>query len=1134
MPADSSADNDPLDSPTHHRRPSTTVLTNLMSIPEDLKTLPRRRLRTEQNAVRALIATMPTKVAGFVDESMFLSTGGDLIVIFTEWMTVFAYFVFSQQIDCKVTNRHEIDFIHTPFPWVGVIFNGIMSIAFFVHYCWHLFLASNRRSFAQSPYAFISILTTVTMALSFFLSINEDSPNSDVDTAVTIWAPAFLRVWWAHRHTSHMLSKYRQALHPAIKEMMILASFVLSLIVSSTGFQQYFDAWGTYCTKDLINEFYLIMVTVTTLGFGDSVPVNVGGRITITMIIFTAMFFLPVALGKIGALASYLASQNTYSHLARHVVVCGQFGVVDLKVMVSEFLTDPHKRSNVSAPVNVVLVTDKPLDERAARWLRQPSLRDRITVCVSDALRKGQIRRYRARAAEAIVLLSSRTAVAQRGDYETMMKSIVFHRYEPSVPQVLLLKRGMHVDAMRRTANVIMERERLKYLLMGIAVRLPLFIPLIINLLKSSDAPPPVSLDNNTSHPFLNPSPQRRRPPTAQGRPHEPAFHPSMDPGWHASVNGDATTTSPTTIVSSSSSFEAAEEHSTAGTDTDGHHHIQVAEHDDSEAFCDGTYDNWWRLYLGGASCNLHIVAVPPTLHARLFSAAVVILQVKMSVTPIGILRRGKEMYDQDDVLMCPMREKLLPSDRLILIGPCTLDVANFVNDFMKSHAGGGGGDTADARRRGQQNRQRATQHSAHLLEGTGGALAGRLPTSKKSRRSFMYPFRDHVLLIDLSSSGSSTSEHNLNAEESIECEQFQALDIVRLLRHVIQQGLADEEQVPVVLLSGHSMSRHLADSWPEVNRPIYHVRGYGTEKSHLRTAGVSEARAVILFFGSECERQDATTHLVAHVVYEILTAVGREKEVPIIVEVEDLTLGYLAPPRMCAMSAETLHERARADYSYSPSFVSGKIIASTMIDAIVFQALRNPAIPKILACLMGVALEDDGDILRRLKRVGAASPEAARLRAKHKRQRGQGVTRNGKSMRRAGGDDAAAPAAATAATAASGISAAMEDLARASALSASHGIFRQDTVFCANIDRFVPPFMLPHEIAALNYGELLSFAVKAGCILLGLQRTINTEDLGKHMVGTPYFATNPPADTHLIASDQVYFLFVDNNDSSV
>jgi hypothetical protein len=1076
-----------------------------ISLAEELRTLERRRVRTELNAIRALTATIPIKVASFVDESEFLSTGGDFIIICTEWMTVFAYFTFSQQIDCTVENRHTIDFNHTPFPWQGVRFNGVMSLVFLLHYFWHLFLASNRQSFAKSVYALISILTTVTMALSFLLAIEEDSKISDVDTAETVWAPAFLRVWWAHRQTSHVLSKYRQALHPAIKEMVILGSFVLSLIVSSTGLQQYFDAWGTYCTKDIVNEFYLIMVTVTTLGFGDSVPTNTGGRITIVLVIFTAMFFLPVALGKIGSLASYLSSQNTYSHMARHVVICGHFGLVDLKVMVSEFLFDSSKR-NMSAQVNVVLVTEQPLDESTLRWLRQPSLRNRVTVCVSDALRKGQIRRYKARAAEAIVLLSSRTAVAQRGDYETMMRSIVFHRYEPGVPQVLLLKRGMHVDAMRRTANVIMERERLKYLLMGIAVRLPLFIPFIVNLLKNSDPPPAVSLDNNNGTPFMHPSPRRqrsRRPPTEQTRlHHEPHFH---NPGRRSSF-GTATT----------EGLSNSNDDSDESSSPNDHHLLEGA-------FLDGTYDGWWKLYLEGASCNLHIVATPPTLHARLFSAAVVILHVKMCLTPIGIVRRGKETSDPDEILMCAMKEKLLPSDRLILIGPCTLDVPNFVDIFMKSHSDNA--PRAAARKpaaAGVHDDRMQGSMSMHSLNSPSGSQ----PTSPKkisSKRVFSYPFRDHVLLVDLSSSGASTAEHNLNAEENIECEQFQALDIVRLLRHVIQQGVADEEQIPVVLLSGQSISRHLTDSWPEINRPIFHVRGFGTEQSHLRTVGVADARAIVLFFGAECERQDATIHLVAHVVFDILAAVGREKEVPIIVEVDDLTLSYLAPPRMSPMSSEALHERSRSNYSYSPSFISGKIIASTMIDAIVFQALRNPAIPNILACMMGVSLEDDGDILKKLKRVGASSHEGARLRAKHRRQRGETVTTSdgsAKVIRRSARTTSSTPS----------TSAAMDNFARPSALAASHGLFKQDTVFCASINHFIPPFMLPHEIAALNYSELLSFAVKMGCILLGLRRYVNTEDLGQHMVGTPYFATNPPPHTQLFASDHFYFLYVEQN----
>ncbi len=164
-------------------------------------------------------------------------------------------------------------------------------------------------------------------------------------------------------------------------------------------------------------------------------------------------------------------------------------------------------------------------------------------------------------------------------------------------------------------------------------------------------------------------------------------------------------------------------------------------------------------------------------------------------------------------------------------------------------------------------------------------------------------------------------------------------------------------------------------------------------------------------------------------------------------------------------------------------------IMTTTMIDTIVFQTLHNPSIPKILTSLMGLA-EDDGDILRRLKRFGSVSNSEARMR---KRQRSRPCRRASPQMM------------------------------------STNGVFQLDTVFCASVDRFTPPTMLPHEIATLTYGELVCFAVKAGCILLGLRRSVNTVDLGQHMVGTPFLATNPPTDTQLVSSDEVYFLYIES-----
>lgn len=90
--------------------------------------------------------------------------------------------------------------------------------------------------------------------------------------------------------------------------------------------------------NDKINNFsdavYLSLVTVTTVGFGDIVPVTENGRFVVMIVILFGIFLIPVYIGSL--LKSYIHTSKKrdvtckkcglkkHDHNATHCKMCGE------------------------------------------------------------------------------------------------------------------------------------------------------------------------------------------------------------------------------------------------------------------------------------------------------------------------------------------------------------------------------------------------------------------------------------------------------------------------------------------------------------------------------------------------------------------------------------------------------------------------------------------------------------------------------------------------------------------------------------------------------------------------------------------------------------------------------------------
>ena len=724
--------------------------------------------------------------------------------------------------------RQTISVLEYPFADEYIWIFGMLGIYFAAQFL-VLFLASdNRIGIIFSADFLIFLLTTVPMLAMFITSIITAVPS------LTIWCPVFLRSWYAWKFTAKMIRHLDFS--SAVKEIIAETVLLAAIVINSAGFYQAVEVIDAGHLLTFESTLYFVAVTISTMGYGEVflIPQSDWSYIIVVVIIFVAMIYLPVMINKFTELASYLRMRNTYSKSLPHVIVVGEFSVPEVKLLFSEFMAGPRKFT----PLNLVLVSAHEFDPNIVTLISRPVYRERVTLCVSNTLLNDELNRFKTRSASALFIMSSRAAIGQRGDYDALLRSIAYHRHDRELPQYLTLKRGNHSRVASRTAFAVFERERMKFTLMGMALQLPGFVPMLLNLIKT---------------------------------------------------------------------FESAEKSDCV----------------------------WYDEYQSGMANSIFTVTCPVSLESRQFKSVALILLLRAGMTAIGVIKARN-----GEVLLNPDAYRLEAQDELVVF-------ARGTNVFQRLEDGLGGEENEEKKEKKSHPTQRF--HSTPFGPSSSGAMDAPLQmirSSQTQRRKNCFPFQDHVLIIDLSCF--QLSPHQCQ-EEELSAMLFQRQDLMNLL-----QVYFDNKFQNFVLLSRQDLGEPFAEAWPKHMRPIYHVRGAGTDEASLNRCNVGQAKAVLIFTSLEGESPggDASLMLVQRMVHQRLRETGREKICPVLVEVDDYGCLPTCEPRFTSDVAAGLGSLSE-DYFLSPVFIVGGAICSAMLDPIMYQTYYNPWIPKIIEQLL-------------------------------------------------------------------------------------------------------------------------------------------------------------------------------------
>ncbi|EJD75354.1 CBR-SLO-2 protein [Loa loa] len=287
-----------------------------------------------------------------------------------------------------------------------------------------------------------------------------------------LYVPIFLNCWLAKSalqaimHDSNRISTSvgRSAL---VRQMVILFSTLLCLVFTGTCGIEHLQRAGER-RFDLFTSFYFVMVTFSTVGYGDWYPDTWMSRLFVVILICIAFAILPKQIEALGQ--TYVERQKaggeyteSWASNENHVVVTvthleAQF----IRDFLSEFYAYPEHQNYL-----VILLSPCEMDNRMRMLLKIPMWSTRVLYIRGSALKDDDLERAKMASARACFILSARHVYQKtKTDEHTVLRSWAVKDFAPDVPQYVQIFRPetkMHLEY----AEFVVCEDEFKYSLLA-------------------------------------------------------------------------------------------------------------------------------------------------------------------------------------------------------------------------------------------------------------------------------------------------------------------------------------------------------------------------------------------------------------------------------------------------------------------------------------------------------------------------------------------------------------------------------------------------------------------------------------------------------------------------------------------
>jgi len=292
----------------------------------------------------------------------------------------------------------------------------IFTVYFIVYFCLRLFGGYNRREFWIDMNTIVDIITLP----HIFVSIAVDRD----------WLGLrFFRFLWFN----HIIDFFKQlSIFSSQRwiDILSLLSWFITFWIALSGviyvLEVTGDPWHNFKTRHCNLAFpdyiYFLIVTITTVGYGDISPVTEVGRIFVSLLIIVGIILLAYVTPTISELLeSYSQYSGSYTLVtdARHVVVSGHINAESIRYFLSDFL-HPDRKDHYT---KVLILHPKEPDSELKAVMRKYF--QRVKYFKGSVLNSQDLRRVKLKRASAAIVLSPNYCLNPVSEDESNLMRVV-------------------------------------------------------------------------------------------------------------------------------------------------------------------------------------------------------------------------------------------------------------------------------------------------------------------------------------------------------------------------------------------------------------------------------------------------------------------------------------------------------------------------------------------------------------------------------------------------------------------------------------------------------------------------------------------------------------------------------------
>ncbi|KAL5013854.1 hypothetical protein ScPMuIL_008124 [Solemya velum] len=362
-------------------------------------------------------------------------------------------------------NWHVIIWVNRPLPlWAFQVFLAIVT---FVKAILFSFVAMKGHRFEQIFHA--EFILEFVCSFPFIVTLCYPDILKD------LFVPCFLNAWLAKMaleklfYDLHLTRQKFQTISVTLsQQLLILSVSLICLIFITICGIQHIQRSSLDSPLTMFKSFYFVIVTFSTVGYGDISPDLWLSQLFMILMICVAFAFFPRQIEKIAS--TWLERQKAGGEYSKqkaarnkHVVVCCKHLVAE---SIMDFLTEFYAHPKLEDDI-VVLLSSDDLDSSMQVIMRDPKWAHRVIHMRGSALKDTDLRRCRIREAEACFLMAHRnTSNKAQADRHTILRSWAVKDFAPKCKQYIQLLNAENKMHVKFAEHVVCEDE-FKYALLA-------------------------------------------------------------------------------------------------------------------------------------------------------------------------------------------------------------------------------------------------------------------------------------------------------------------------------------------------------------------------------------------------------------------------------------------------------------------------------------------------------------------------------------------------------------------------------------------------------------------------------------------------------------------------------------------